>query len=51
MPKPGINVTLTTSRILGKTQVCEYVPGRVNFTSCGHAPAVRGMKSIASHTR
>ena len=28
MTKPGINVTLNTTRALGKTQVCEYVPGK-----------------------
>ena len=29
--KPAITVTLKTTRTLGKTQVCEYVPGKSNL--------------------
>ena len=41
MTKPGIDVTFKTTRILGKTQVCEYVPRKSKLhllwplTRCG----------------
>ena len=46
--KPGINVTLKTTRTLGETQVCEKVPGKSKLRmlwSCTR----RGIKNITSH--
>ena len=39
--KPGMNVTLETTRTLGEKPNCvQTCPLRVNFICCGHAPTV-----------
>ena len=40
MTNPGINVILKTTRTLGKPKCVNMFSRRVNFTCCGHAPAV-----------
>ena len=40
MTEPGINVTLETTRTLGKPKCVNRCPGRVHFILYGHANAI-----------